>query len=74
MILLSWYTEVGTGSCSSGYDLVQWKCFDILPNARKAGKNVLEMFLQVYLGMLIKCNCLMPVLAALLSHKMLSMK
>jgi len=36
----------------------------MLPNARKAGKNVLQTFMQVNLSMLIKFNYLMPVLAA----------
>jgi len=41
----------------------------MLPNARKAGENVLETFMQVCLGMLIKFNSLMPVLAAFIVSK-----
>ena len=29
----------------------------MVQNSRKAGKNVSEMFMEVYLGMLIKFNC-----------------
>jgi len=35
----------------------------------KAGKIVLQTFLKVYIGMLIKLNCLMPVLAAFVVSK-----
>jgi len=41
----------------------------MLPNAWKAGKNVLQMFVQVYLGMLINFNCLMPVLAVFIDSE-----
>jgi len=46
----------------------------MLPNARKAGKNVLQTFMQVNLSMLIKFNYLMPVLAAFTISKMLLLK
>jgi len=41
----------------------------MLSNVRKAGNNVLETFIQVYLGVLMRFNCLMPVLATFIVSK-----
>jgi len=47
VVLLSWFTRAGPGSCSNGCDFVQCACF----------------------GMLLKFDCLMPVLAAFIVSK-----
>jgi len=44
-MVLSWTTYAGTGFYSSDCDFVQWKGFDMLPNATKAGKNVSQTFM-----------------------------
>jgi len=52
MVLWSWCTSEWAGSCSFDCNIVQWKCFDMLLNARKAGKIVLQTFMSVHSGML----------------------
>lgn len=50
-------------------DFVQWKPFDMLPNAWKSEKNVLQVFMSIYVCMLIKFNGLMPVFTAVVVLK-----
>ena len=46
----------------------------MLLNASKAGKPVLQTFMQVHAGMLITFDCLPPVSAAFWYQRMLPMK
>jgi len=46
--MVLWSTKVGPRSCSSDCDFVQRLCFDVLPNAWKARKNVLQTFLSIF--------------------------
>jgi len=46
----------------------------MLPNPRKAGKIVLQTFMQIRADVFIKFNCLIPVLAAFMVSIMIILK